>query len=141
MLAVYPAYVIVENDGGCSVIFPDLNDLATCGDDEKEAMEMAVDCLAAYIHWLKQDGEDIPEPSPASSINLKKISKEFESEIDIKSVYTAVISVDVEEYAAKHFEKSVKKTLSIPEWIDKAAKKKGINFSKTLQEALLAKIM
>lgn len=139
MLAIYPACVIAEEEGGYTIFFPDLNDLATCGDNEQEAMEMAVDCLAGYIHWLLQDGEDIPKPSSASSIDLKKVAEE--SEVDIKSVYTAVISVDVEEYAAKHFGKSVKKTLSIPEWMDKAAKKQGINFSKTLQEALLAKIM
>ena len=51
-----------------------------------------------------------------------------------------MVSVDVEEYAKNHFEKSVRKTLTIPAWLNKAAQEKQINFSKTLQEALLAKI-
>lgn len=51
-----------------------------------------------------------------------------------------MISVDVEEYAKKHFEKSVKKTLTIPSWLNEAAMAAGINFSQTLQEALIQKI-
>ena len=44
------------------------------------------------------------------------------------------------EYAKEHFEKSVKKTLTIPTWLNQAALEKGINFSQVLQEALLSKI-
>jgi len=51
-----------------------------------------------------------------------------------------MVSVDVSEYAKEHFEKSVRKTLSIPEWLNNAAQEKKINFSKTLQEALIEKI-
>lgn len=51
-----------------------------------------------------------------------------------------LVSVDVAEYAKANFEKSVKKTLSIPQWLDLAAKRKKINFSQTLQEALIAKV-
>ena len=40
------------------------------------------------------------------------------------------------EYAKKHFEKSVKKTLSIPAWLNDAATAQGINFSQVLQDAL-----
>ena len=138
MLAVYPACFIKE-EKAYSVVFPDLNHLATCGEDEQDATEMAIDCLAGYIHWLQQDGEEIPKPSPVSAIDIKAIAEEFEISVD--DIYVVIISVDVEEYAAKHFDKAIKKTLTIPEWIDRAAKKQGINFSKTLQEALLAKIL
>lgn len=51
-----------------------------------------------------------------------------------------MVSVDVTEYVKKHFEKSVRKTLTIPVWLNAAAQEKKINFSQTLQEALLAKI-
>ena len=50
------------------------------------------------------------------------------------------MTVDVEAYAKEHFEKSVKKTLTIPAWLNKAALEQNINFSQTLQEALLAKV-
>ena len=45
MLSAYPACFIKE-EGGYSVIFPDLNHLATCGRTLDEAQNMAVDCLA-----------------------------------------------------------------------------------------------
>ena len=52
-----------------------------------------------------------------------------------------MISVDVEAYAKKHFKKSVKKTLTIPAWLNEKALEQNINFSQVLQEALLAKLM
>lgn len=51
-----------------------------------------------------------------------------------------MVSVDVPAYAKEHFERSVKKTLTIPAWLNKAALEQGINFSQVLQEALIAKI-
>ena len=51
-----------------------------------------------------------------------------------------MVSVDVEEYSRNHFEKSVRKTLTIPAWMNAAVQEKKINFSQTLQEALLAKL-
>ena len=50
MLSIYPACFFKEADGGYSVIFPDLNWLATQGDNLQDAMEMAVDCLAGYLY-------------------------------------------------------------------------------------------
>lgn len=54
--------------------------------------------------------------------------------------FVNLVTVDVQEYAKTHFEKSVKKTLSIPAWLNAAALEKNINFSQVLQEALLQKI-
>ncbi len=51
-----------------------------------------------------------------------------------------MVSVDVAAYAKQHFEKSVRKTLTIPAWLNNAALEMGLNFSQILQEALLAKV-
>ena len=51
-----------------------------------------------------------------------------------------MVSVDVDSYAKEHFEKSVKKTLTIPAWLNNAALEKGINFSQVLQDALKAQL-
>jgi len=51
------------------------------------------------------------------------------------------VSVDVEAYARRHFERSVKKTLTIPYWLNKLAIRNNINFSKVLQEALKEKLL
>lgn len=51
-----------------------------------------------------------------------------------------MVSVDVDAYAKEHFEKSVRKTLTIPAWLNTAALEMDINFSQVLQEALLSKV-
>ena len=137
MLSIYPACFFKEKKG-YSVVFPDLNWLATCGSSENEAMRRAVDCLAGYLYMLEKDGDPIPVPSPMKSISLKKIAKELDA--NEKDAFVNMVSVDVEDYAKNHFEKSVRKTLTIPAWLNLAAQEKNINFSQTLQEALLQKI-
>ncbi len=136
MLSIYPACFFKE-ENGYSVIFPDLN-LSTCGETMEEAMAMAVDCLAGRLHWLKQDGEMIPKPSLMNSIDISAISKDLE--IEPTESFVNMVSVDVESYAKKHFTKSVRKTLTIPAWLNTAALEMDINFSQVLQEALLAKV-
>jgi predicted RNase H-like HicB family nuclease len=134
MLAMYPACFYKEKEGGYSVIFPDLNHLATCGDDLDEAMRMAVDCLAGYLYSAKLDKEEVPAPSDMSSIDVNAEYDEYES------AFVNIVTVDVEEYARKHFEKAVKKTLTIPSWLNDLAVANGINFSQTLQKALKAEL-
>ncbi len=133
MLSVYPA-IFYQEDSSISVVFPDLNHLATCGDDMQEAMEMAVDCLAGYLFSEKLEGNDIPSPTP---INQLDIYCEDDTEIE-KAVprFANMVSVDVEAYAAQHFNKAVKKTVTIPEWLNNMALAKKINFSRVLQGAL-----
>ena len=137
MLSVYPA-CFFKDETGYSVVFPDLNWLATNGRTESEALNMAVDCLAGYLFLLKKDGEKAPEPSTIRDVSLEAIAKDLDA--DTNGAFVNMVSVDVDEYAKTHFEKSVRKTLTIPEWLNAAAIEKKINFSQTLQEALLAKI-
>lgn len=137
MLSIYPACFFKE-ENGYSVVFPDLNWLATCGETENEAMSMAVDCLAGYLYTLKNDGEQFPAASAMKDVSLEKVAKELDA--DTTNSFVSMVSVDVAEYAKTHFEKSVRKTLTIPAWLNIAAQQKNINFSQTLQEALLAKI-
>jgi predicted RNase H-like HicB family nuclease len=137
MLSIYPACFFKE-ENGYSVVFPDLNWLATCGETENEAMSMAVDCLAGYLYTLKNDGEQFPAASAMKDVSLEKVAKELDA--DTTNAFVSMVSVDVAEYAKTHFEKSVRKTLTIPAWLNIAAQQKNINFSQTLQEALLAKI-
>lgn len=137
MLSVYPACFFKE-ENGYSVIFPDLNWLATCGDTQEQAMEMAVDCLAGYLFMCKREQEAVPEASAVESVDIKAVAEELE--LAAKDCFVNMVSVDMEEYAKKHFEKAVKKTLTIPAWLNKAALEKNINFSQVLQEALIQKI-
>ena len=130
MLSIYPACFYKEKDGGYSVIFPDLDHLSTCGDTLENAMEMAVDCLAGFLYTAKQDGESVAVPSEIGSID---VNSEYD---DYESAFVNMVAVDVAEYAKKHFERSVKKTLTIPAWLNERAEQANINFSAVLQEAL-----
>lgn len=129
MLSMYPACFYKEKDGGYSVIFPVLN-IATCGDTLDEAMNMAVDCLAGYLYNAKIEQEKIPEPPEMERINVDDEYDEYES------AFINMVTVDVEEYARVHFEKSIKKTLTIPKWLNDIAVREKVNFSQLLQKAL-----
>lgn len=129
MLSIYPACFYKEKEGGYSVIFPVLG-IATCGDTIEEAMTMAVDCLAGYLYDAKINKEEVPSAPKTEDIDINAEYDEYES------AFINLVTVDVEEYAKKHFEKAVKKTLTIPSWLNDLAIKEGINFSQVLQNAL-----
>ena len=142
MLTMYPACFFKE-ENGYSVVFPDLENgcLATCGESLEEAMMMAVDCLAGYIHLSWELNDEIPPASSVGEIDIKDVARNaFDDEEDYTEAFVNMISVDVNAYAKEHFKKSVKKTLTIPAWLNDLALENNINFSQVLQEALLAKL-
>ena len=75
-----------------------------------------------------------------SDINIDRLSDELDITGTYTDAFTNMVSVDVKAYAKEHFDKSVRKTLTIPAWLNTAAQEEGINFSKTLQEALMSKL-
>ena len=110
MISVYPACFFKE-ETGYSVIFPDLNWLATCGTTESDAMAMAVDCLAGYLYSQSIDGEQVSGPSAMNEISLDEVATELN--LDYEAGFLSMVAVDVDEYAREHFEKTVRKTKSI----------------------------
>lgn len=95
----YPACILHEIRG-YSVIFPDLS-VATCGDTKKEALRMAVDCLAGHIQWLQKEGEPLPAPSKYEDIDPAAIAAEFKCFTLRK--WVEVVAVDAAEYAKRYF--------------------------------------
>ena len=128
MKYVYPAVFTPEDNGMYSVNFPDLEGCYTCGDSLEDGIEMAEDALALVLYGYEKEDKAIPVPSERSKI--KVTGKEFVN----------YIACDTLVYRKMYNNKSVKKTLSIPEWLNEAANKAGINFSQVLQEALIKKI-
>lgn len=124
----YPAVFTPEDDGGFSIRFPDLEGCYTCGDDMVDALTMAEDILALVLYGYEKDGREIPQPSSESSISL--LANEFIN----------FIACDTLEYRKMHNNRAVKKTLTIPEWLNEAAMAMDLNFSQVLQEALISKI-
>lgn len=91
-------------------------------------MEMAVDCLAGYLYDAKIEKAEVPKSPKMEDINIDSEYDEYETG------FVNMVTVDVDEYAKKHFE--VKKTLTIPSWLNDLAVKDGVNFSQVLQKAL-----
>ena len=69
MLSMYPVIFYKEKEGGYSVIFPDLNHWATCGDTLEEALSMAVDCSAGYLYTEMREGNTVPAPTPLDKVD------------------------------------------------------------------------
>lgn len=124
---VYPA-IFTPEEGGYSVFFPDLEGCYTCGDNLQDAIMMAEDVLAFVLYDNERDNAVIPEPSDAAAISLKE------------GEFVNYIACDTIGYAKMHNNKAVKKTLTLPEWLNETATNAGLNFSQVLQEALMAKL-
>jgi len=137
MISAYPA-CFLKDDQGYYVVFPDLSYLAACAPTLEEGLSAAIDCLAGYLYSCRINGEPVPGPTPMQELSTEEIAAEME--LPGKDAFINMIAVDVDEYARVHFEKSVKKTLTIPVWMNKAALKRGLNFSQVLQEALTERL-
>lgn len=124
----YPALFHKAEEGGFWVSFPDIPECLTEGDDMELAYEMAFDALGLAISDKLQNNEPLPEPSSFEDIKVDTDS------------FLAVIEFDKLSYNKKHNSRAVKKTLSIPEWLNEEAMALGVNFSQVLQEALMQKI-
>ncbi len=123
----YPAVFHKAEEGGFWISFPDIPECLTQGDDMQQAYEMAVEALGLSLTTMEEAGEELPEASSPEQINTEE-------------GFLVVVEFDMAEYRRKHCSRAVKKTLSIPEWLNEAAMRQNINFSQVLQEALMQKI-
>ena len=128
MKYAYPACFYPEQGGNFSAVFTDF-ELATFGTSLADAMCMAANAAAGRILSMLRDGEKLPTPT-----DLKKITP------DAPDGFVSMVYIDMENLKANHDEKPVKKTLTIPSWLNSAAERKNVNFSATLKEALIEKI-
>lgn len=120
---IYPAVFSYEDDG-ISIEFPDLPGCLTCGDTTEEALKNAKEAMELYMYGLEEDGEDIPSPTEIK--NIKIGANETIVLID-------VWMVPVRDYMEN---RAIKKTLTIPKWLNEMAEENGVNFSHILQNAL-----
>jgi len=123
MKYVYPA--IFTNDGEYyNVRVPDLPGCFTFGNTLVDAIEMARDALSMWLCDAEDKKEIVPTPSEPQNITREPNS------------FVNLIDVDTIEYRRENDNRAVKKTLSIPSWLNAKAEKAGVNFSQILQNAL-----
>lgn len=123
MQYAFPAIFTTEADG-ISVSFPDVDGCFTSGATMSEALFMAQDALSLMLMVMEDDGKTIPAPSDMNTIHHE------DNEI------VTLIPANTTEYRKLYGKQAVKKTLSIPAWLNTAAEQKGLNFSAVLQAAL-----
>lgn len=123
-LTVFPA--IFTFDGKYyNVDFIDLKGCSTFGDSIQDAYLMAQNAMGLYLDNLTNF------PSPTLDVSGILLDK---------NQFVSFVSIDMDEYRKKFNNKSIKKTLSIPEWLNYLSEKNNINFSQVLQEALKEKL-
>ena len=120
---VYPAVFSYEEGQEISVVFPDL-DAATSGVSDDDALLSARELLGLTMFSLEEDGEDIPAPTPLSSVPLAPNERAVLVDAYMPSVRLNQVN------------RSVSRTVSLPAWLNAAALEKGVNFSQVLQDAL-----
>lgn len=118
----YPAvFTYDENDKCYMVDFIDLKGCSTYGKTINEAYLMAQDAMGLYL----SDLETFPTPTiPYNNIKLNE------------NQFISIVEIDLLEYRKKYSTLAVKKTLTIPVWLNTLAEKNDINFSQLLQKAL-----
>ncbi len=126
MKKAYPI-VLTPSKDGYVVFVPDFS-INTQGKDIPDAMFMARDAMGLVGIDMEDDGEPLPEPS-----NFESVTCEGGDTVTL-------VDVDFDEYRRRNDNRSVKKTLSIPSWLNETALANNVNFSAVLQEALKAQL-
>lgn len=124
MLFVYPA-IFHKEDDAYWVEFPDLEGCQTYGGTLNETMSCAQEALAGYLLTLLEENRELVPPSDMSAVSCDD------------NGFVTLVTCDVNQY---HETKAIKKTLTIPAWLNERAVAMGLNFSQVLQEALMTKI-
>lgn len=125
MLVIYPAIIHVDDDG-LQAEFPDLPGCFTQGDTQEELLGNAEEAMECFLLGLLEDSEKLPQSSAPQNIKLTE-----------PNTYTSLIQSRID--LAKNT-RSVKKTLTIPAWLNKRALDANINFSSLLQDALVKEL-
>jgi predicted RNase H-like HicB family nuclease len=118
------AAIFEYDEDGISVSFPDLPGVFTCGDDEDEAYRNAKEALGLHLFGMEQDLDPIPVSSKVHELSL-----DTKHAAVIVNVFMPIIRDRVQRA-------TIKKTLTLPKWINDLAEEHKINFSQVLQEAL-----
>jgi len=126
MKYVYPAIFTAE-ERKVLVSVPDLPGLHTFGDSMADALFMAQDAIEMWLWDAENNGEAIPLAS-----SQKKIAKLCKSQEQVVSM----VAADTDEYRRQNDTRSIKKTLSIPAWLNNQAEKANAPFSQILQQGL-----
>ena len=117
--------IFTKEDEYYNVSFPDLPGCYTYGKTIEEAYNMAKEALELHLYGMEEDGDCIPVPTVGESIIVNESNS-----------FTTLIEAYMPLVRNKMLNKAVKKTLTIPKWLNDLAEEYKINFSQLLQDSL-----
>jgi len=120
---MFPAIFSYAADG-ISIAFPDLPGCLPCAGTTDEAAKNAREALGLHLWGMEKDGDAIPEPTPVHALKLSDGEIPFLVEVFMPAVRERIEN------------RTVKKTLTIPQWLNAEAERAGVNFSQVLQKSL-----
>lgn len=116
--------VLTFDPDGVSIEFPDLPGCLSCAETYEEAYKNAKEALALHLYGMEQSNEAIPAPSKIGEIQLEE------------NQHPALIQVNMKLERAKIENITVKKTVTLPSYMNIWGEKHHINFSGLLQEQI-----
>lgn len=125
MKYVYPA-IFIQEGTDYNVQVPDLPGCVTFGRNLPDAIQMARDAMSMWLCDAEDNMEIIPVPS--SHVVCED------------GGFINLIDCDTDAYRRENDNRAVKKTLSIPSWLNAKAERAGVNFSQVLQDGLKQKL-
>ena len=120
----FPALLHYTRDGRIGITFPDLPGCVSQARSDEEAVSMATEALELHLYGMEQTETPIPKPS-----RLSDVPTEPEERTILVTAIMPLVREDMET-------KAVKKTLTIPAWLNRAAEAAHGNFSALLQRSL-----
>jgi len=124
MKYVYPAIFKLLDSGKYFIKVPNLSGCVTEGNDLADALDMAQDAISMWLCDAEDSNENIPSASNVFGLEHDELE------------FINLVAVDTEEYRSLNDSRAIKKTLTLPNWLNTKAEKAGVNFSQVLQEAL-----
>ncbi|MCD8218404.1 MAG: type II toxin-antitoxin system HicB family antitoxin [Clostridiales bacterium] len=140
MKVAYPV-IFTEVETNILIEVPDLKILTEANDEGKrkgsmaDAIMMARDAIGIHCISAEDDGIAYAKPSALSDIDVKQGAFFQEGE-----TFLSLVDVDLTEYRRKNDNKTVRRNVTLPNWLNLEAEKAQINVSRVLQEALMAKL-
>ena len=133
----YP--VLIKQDGDDFLVYVPDWDIYTEGKDFPDAIYMARDAIG--LKWMDALDEKIDFPNASTKDQaIEKAKQDADEDFDFSDGTLTFVDVDCELYRNKIRNRAVKKNCTIPFWLSEEAEKRGVNFSKVLQEALMQKL-
>ncbi len=136
MKNIYPVIFTPLNDEKDTVLVevPDLG-ILTEGYGMVDAVYMARDAIGLKGITREDEGKDIPNPSALNDIDISKGTFAEDGK-----GYVSLVDIDFVEYRRRVDNKTVRRNVTLPNWLNQEAEKAHINVSRVLQEALMAKL-